>query len=544
MLSSWSNEDTLVQRAISGDAEAFGELYQHHRDAIHRYVVARIYDGADAEDITGQVFLKAWEALPGYQQRGVRFSSWLYQIARNLVIDYHRACKQTPSTLLSEHGEVASRQTPAVDQVIAAEESHVLASALARLPHEQRQVLFLRFVRGLDHAEVARILAKSQGASRVIQRRALVALHTMLGKALLLVFFIITLAGALLYASQRSAPGEPLYSLKRIGERAMLSVASSDAAKAQAHLSFAAARLDEMARLLATGRTAELSQSAQSYTADVAAAQVFLADERQLMEDRIAVATLLIETNSRQEAQLIALRDQAPTEAQAALDQALASARVAREQALKVTDGGVAPLFPSPSGVPLSTPTPTTTRAPTSTPRPSVTPTVQRVPMAAPDPTRLPQPAPSVLPVQAPTAPRAVEPPVEVQQTAAAIEEEAQQQAAAAEQTAAALEQAAQQQAAAAEQTASVIESQAQQTAAAVQQEAEQAAAAAEQTAAALEQAAQQTAAAVQEQAEQAIPSALPDAPGSSDILPPDAPELPDMPEPPDVDLPEIPNVP
>src|SRR5262245_50670383 len=87
------SEQDLVTQAIAGDTEAFGELYGLHRESIYRYIIVRVESAAEAEDLTGQVFLKAWEALPGYEQREARFSSWLYQIARNLVIDHQRARK-------------------------------------------------------------------------------------------------------------------------------------------------------------------------------------------------------------------------------------------------------------------------------------------------------------------------------------------------------------------------------------------------------------------------------------------------------------------
>jgi RNA polymerase sigma-70 factor (ECF subfamily) len=70
MLETCFNEDILVARAIAGDAEAFGELYRFYREAIYRYILIRVRNATDAEDLTEQVFLKAWEALPAYQQRG------------------------------------------------------------------------------------------------------------------------------------------------------------------------------------------------------------------------------------------------------------------------------------------------------------------------------------------------------------------------------------------------------------------------------------------------------------------------------------------
>jgi len=183
MSNSPPQEATLIAQAIAGNADAFGELYLLHLDAIYRYVYYRVGDGAEAEDLTEQVFLKAWEALPGYQQRGYPFSSWLYRIAHNTVADYHRRQKPEVPMPSPEKVEKRDQHRPPLEQVIATEEAATLATAIAQLSEEQQQVIILRFIEGLSHAEVARILAKSEGACRVIQHRALAALNRLLTEA-------------------------------------------------------------------------------------------------------------------------------------------------------------------------------------------------------------------------------------------------------------------------------------------------------------------------------------------------------------------------
>jgi RNA polymerase sigma-70 factor (ECF subfamily) len=173
------DEQALVGRSIAGDADAFGELYRLHLDAIYRYVYFRVGDANDAEDITEQVFLKAWEALPGYKQYGHHFTSWLYRIAHNMVVDHHRRHPMMPLPATVE-GAWECRQADALDQVIDAEESAALSKAIARLPEDQQQLIALRFIEGLDHAEIAQIMNKSQGACRVLQHRALTVLNRLL----------------------------------------------------------------------------------------------------------------------------------------------------------------------------------------------------------------------------------------------------------------------------------------------------------------------------------------------------------------------------
>ncbi len=176
------SEATLVKRAIAGDADAFGELYLRHLDAIYRYVYFRVGNVEDAEDLTEQVFLKAWEALPGYRQRGNPFSSWLYRIAHNVVVDHHRRQQTARAVPLPDGngGGWETNEPTTLDRVIAAEEAAALASAIAQLPEEQQQVIILRFIEGMSHAQVSRIIGKSEGACRVIQHRALTALNRLL----------------------------------------------------------------------------------------------------------------------------------------------------------------------------------------------------------------------------------------------------------------------------------------------------------------------------------------------------------------------------
>ena len=171
------DEIALVRQAINGDADAFGQLYLLHLDAIYRYVYYRVADASDAEDLTEQVFLRAWEALPGYEERGIRFSSWLYRIAHNVVVDHQRK-RNLAGPLVEDNWE--SSQPPAMEQVIENEQVAALAAAISQLPEQQQQVIVLRFVEGLNHGEVARILDKSESACRVIQHRALAALNTLL----------------------------------------------------------------------------------------------------------------------------------------------------------------------------------------------------------------------------------------------------------------------------------------------------------------------------------------------------------------------------
>jgi len=168
------DEARLVACAVKRDATAFGRLYESHLDRIYRYVYYRVGSESEAEDLTEQVFLKAWEAIDRYQLRGAPFAAWLYRLAHNLVIDHYRG--RHPNTPLDD---IAEAEEPGIDVLVSVEnqlEAEEVREALRKLHPEHQQLIVLRFIEGLSHAEVALLIGKSEGAARVIQHRALQAL--------------------------------------------------------------------------------------------------------------------------------------------------------------------------------------------------------------------------------------------------------------------------------------------------------------------------------------------------------------------------------
>ena len=176
------SETELLRRALHGDKQAFGSLYELYLDPIYRYIYYRVGDHTEAEDLTEMVFLKAWEQLPrtrkGAEVRN--FRAWVYRIAHNLVVDRHRTRK--PITSLDQHNEA---QAPAASPETLAEhseQSDTLQAAIMQLEPDLQQVIILRFVNQLSHAETGRILGKQEGHVRVLQYRALQKLREILKK--------------------------------------------------------------------------------------------------------------------------------------------------------------------------------------------------------------------------------------------------------------------------------------------------------------------------------------------------------------------------
>jgi RNA polymerase sigma-70 factor, ECF subfamily len=175
------NEARLIELACHGKFDAFAALYTRYLDAIYRYVYYRTGDSQDAEDLTEQVFIQAWEGLPNYRRVGSAFAGWLYRIAHNLVVDHYRQQKSGARTVeLIESDAMGATPETTLDAVIQAEETERLAAAIASLPADYQQIITLRFIEGLGHAEVAQILEKSEVACRGLQHRALAALNRLL----------------------------------------------------------------------------------------------------------------------------------------------------------------------------------------------------------------------------------------------------------------------------------------------------------------------------------------------------------------------------
>lgn len=171
--------ERLVAEARAGDAWAFGRLFDHYHLPIHRYIASRVHRPADAEDLTQLVFVKALEALPRYESRGIPFGGWLFRLARNTVIDHVRT-RHDHADLDTAVGHAGPDAGP--DAVaLARQELDEVAGALAGLTDEQRDAIALRFFAGLSAREAAEVMGKQEGTVRGLQFRAIAALRRQLG---------------------------------------------------------------------------------------------------------------------------------------------------------------------------------------------------------------------------------------------------------------------------------------------------------------------------------------------------------------------------
>ena len=175
-----SDERTIIARAQQGHEEAISYLYETYLQAIFEYIRYRVDSTPLAEDLTAEVFLRMVRNLPGYEEKGIPFRAWLYRIAANLLIDHYRQQDKKRTIALSE--EFESDDTDPVNRLAEEEKFLRLRQALRTLPTDYQDLLVLRFVEELPHAEIAKIMNKTAMALRAMQHRALKALALELEK--------------------------------------------------------------------------------------------------------------------------------------------------------------------------------------------------------------------------------------------------------------------------------------------------------------------------------------------------------------------------
>jgi len=164
-------ERRLVLKAVERDQEAFAQLYDRHVVRIYRHIYYMVNDSTTAEDLTAQTFLKAWEAIDRYKERGAPIVAWLLRISHNLTVSFLRSKRdhsELDETFLDQ--KMTRNPEEALEQ---ASDEKSMREAVLKLRDEQRQVIMLRFVEEMDYREVADIIGKSVPAVRVIQHRAL-----------------------------------------------------------------------------------------------------------------------------------------------------------------------------------------------------------------------------------------------------------------------------------------------------------------------------------------------------------------------------------
>lgn len=159
----------LIDKAKTGDETAFTELYSAFFEKIYRFIYFRISHRESAEDLTEDVFIKVFENISKLENSEV-FEGWVYQIARNKIIDYYRSKKITVN--LDEIENTAQYEDTIIDTLSSDGDQKLLLTAMKELPADYQTILKLRFFENHSPATIAEMLGKNEGTIRVLQHRA------------------------------------------------------------------------------------------------------------------------------------------------------------------------------------------------------------------------------------------------------------------------------------------------------------------------------------------------------------------------------------
>ena len=163
----------LAKKAKSGDETAFGQIYDLLFQKIYRFIYYRVSHKETAEDLAEEVFIKAHSRINTLNEPEV-VESWLYQIARNAVVDYYRQKKLTVD--LKDVENTLEYETNIIDLLNLQYQQAILLKLLKELGAEQQAVIKMKFLEDLNNLEIAEALGTNEGNIRVIQHRALLKL--------------------------------------------------------------------------------------------------------------------------------------------------------------------------------------------------------------------------------------------------------------------------------------------------------------------------------------------------------------------------------
>jgi RNA polymerase sigma-70 factor (ECF subfamily) len=172
-----SPDELALDRAIQGDREAFGLLYQQYVNRIYNYIYYRTGNMHEAEDLTARVFFRAMRRISEYQNRGLPVSAWLYRIAHNLVANWHRDRGRRPEVSLDDRIVIVPHSDHPEISVLQSEERDVLLKVIRKLSAERQQLLILKFVEHLSNAEIGQIMGRTEGAVKSLYHRTLLSLR-------------------------------------------------------------------------------------------------------------------------------------------------------------------------------------------------------------------------------------------------------------------------------------------------------------------------------------------------------------------------------
>ena len=166
--------EKLVQSAKKGDALSFGKLYDLFYTKIFRYVAYKVGNREDAEDITAEVFIRMLKSINSFSFQGHPFSSWLFRIARNMVVDYFRKNSRRKTAPLETAGSIQETESLEIDYQLDLDiKMSNISKSIKTLTDLQQEVISLRFAGGLSIKETASAVGRKENAVKALQHSAI-----------------------------------------------------------------------------------------------------------------------------------------------------------------------------------------------------------------------------------------------------------------------------------------------------------------------------------------------------------------------------------
>jgi RNA polymerase sigma-70 factor, ECF subfamily len=165
-------DERLLVEAAQHDPARFADLYELNFERVYAYIVKRVQDRAETEDLTSETFHQALANLKRFEWRGIPFAAWLFRIAANLIADrWQRSGREVKDETQIELAQASGAEIQEVER------RATLFRLVDTLPAEQKRVVVLRFVEEKSIKEVASEIRKTEGAVKQLQFRALSTLR-------------------------------------------------------------------------------------------------------------------------------------------------------------------------------------------------------------------------------------------------------------------------------------------------------------------------------------------------------------------------------
>jgi RNA polymerase sigma-70 factor (ECF subfamily) len=161
--------------AAQRDPARFADLYELHFDRIYAFVVSRVRDRSEAQDLTSEVFHQALANLKKFEWRGIPFAAWLYRIAANAIADHFQRSAR-------DRNRPVDASEPAGEEIERIEQRATLFRLVDSLPQDQRRVLLMRFAEERSIRDIAHLLGRTEGAVKQLQWRGLQTLRGRVGQ--------------------------------------------------------------------------------------------------------------------------------------------------------------------------------------------------------------------------------------------------------------------------------------------------------------------------------------------------------------------------